>query len=120
MAYSEDFRKRALEYLDNGHTYKELYEAFKIYPSEIAKWRKLLSETGALKPQYPKTRPRKIDKTELEKALEEKPDLYLSELGKKFGCSKQAVFCALKRMKITRKKRHLHTPKNPPGSGIGM
>ena len=44
MAYSEDFRRRALEYMDAGHTYKALYEAFKIYPSAIASWRKTLAE----------------------------------------------------------------------------
>ena len=104
MAYSEDFRKRAIAYMDEGHTGKELYESFKIYPSEIGKWRKLLKETGSLEPQYRKTRAGKIDLQKLEKAIEEKPDAYLSELAKQFGCTKQAVFYALKRLKITYKK----------------
>ena len=29
MAYSKDFRERAIAYKDEGHTYEELYEAFK-------------------------------------------------------------------------------------------
>jgi transposase len=74
MAYSVDFRKRAIAYMDEGHTGKELYAAFKIYPSEIKNWRKLLEEKGSLEPQYPETRVQKIDLEELEKALEEKPD----------------------------------------------
>ena len=113
MAYSIDFRERALEYMDEGHTYKELYEAFKIYPSAISKWRKLLEETGSLKPQYRETRSRKIDKEKLSRAAEEKPDAYLSELAKPFGCTEQAVFYALKKMKITVKKNSIHTPKSP-------
>ena len=32
MAYSMDYRKRAVEYKDAGHTFKELEEAFKIPP----------------------------------------------------------------------------------------
>jgi len=32
MAYSEDYRKRAIEYKDSGHTFGELREAFKIPP----------------------------------------------------------------------------------------
>jgi transposase len=113
MAYSEDFRKRALAFMEEGHTYEELYEAFKIHPSAIASWRKLLSETGSLKPQYRKTRSGKIDKETLQRAVEEKPDAYLSELAKLFDCTEQAVFYALKKLDITVKKNSIHTPKNP-------
>ena len=112
MAYSEDYRKRAIEYMDAGHTYKELYEAFKIYPSNIEDWRRLLKETGSLKPQYRKTRRRKIDREKLAKALEEKPDAYLSELAKPFDCTEQAVFYALEKMKVTIKKNDTHIARN--------
>jgi len=111
MAYSIDFRKRAIEYIDAGHTYKELYEAFKIYPSAIERWRKLLDKTGTLEPQYNETRTGKIDLSKLQKAVEERPDAYLSELAIQFNCTKQAIFYALKRLEITLKKRHLHTLK---------
>jgi len=90
--------------MDAGHTGKELYEAFKIYPSEVNKWRKLLKETGSLKPQYRKTRARKIDLKKLEQAIKDRPDAYLSELAEEFGCTKQAIFYALKRLQITLKK----------------
>jgi transposase len=112
MAYSEDFRKRAIEYIEEGHTYKELYEAFKIYPSAIEDWRKLLEKTGSLKPQYRESRRRKIDKKKLAKAIEEKPDAYLSELAKPFDCTEQAVFYALEKMKVTIKKNDTHTARN--------
>ena len=112
MAYSVDFRKRAIAFMDEGHTDKELYEAFRIYPSNVNRWRKLLEKTNSLKPQYRKTRKRKIDLKELESALERKPDLTLLELALMFGCTKQSIAAALKKTKITRKKRHSHTPKN--------
>jgi transposase len=114
MAYSEDFRRIAIEYMDEGHTYKELYEAFKIYPSAIEDWRKLLKETGTLKPQYKETRKRKIDKAKLEEALERKPDAYLSELAKPFECTPQAVHYALEKIKITVKKNDIPIRKNQP------
>ena len=104
MAYSIDYRRRAIEYKDAGHTYKELYEAFKIYPTTLERWRKLLEKTGELNPQYKKTRKRKIDLKKLEQAIEEKPDLYLSELALMFDCTEQAIHYALKRLKITYKK----------------
>jgi transposase len=112
MAYSKDYRERAIAYLDEGHTYEELYETFKVYPSRIAEWRKLLNETGDLKPQYRKTRSRKIDLEKLEQALERKPDAYLSELAAQFNCTEQAIHYALKRLKTTVKKNSIHTPKS--------
>jgi transposase len=105
MAYSIDFRKRAIAFMDEGHTGKELREAFKIWPSEVNKWRKLLEETGSLKPKYRKTRKRKIDLQKLQQAIERKPDAYLSELAKEFNCTDSAIYYALKRLKITLKKR---------------
>jgi transposase len=112
MAYSVDFRKKAIEFMDKGHSTKELKEVFGIYPSEIGKWRKLLAQTGSLAPQYRETRAGKINMEELEKAVEERPDAYLSELAEQLGCTKQGVFYALKRLKITYKKRRLPTRKN--------
>ena len=104
MAYSEDFRRRAIEYMDEGHTGKELRAAFKIWPSEVNKWRKQLAETGSLKPQYPKTRARKIDREKLAEAVAAKPEKYQSEHAKEYGCTKQAVSYALKQLKSSRKK----------------
>lgn len=105
MAYSVDFRERAIAFMDSGHTYKELYDVFKIYPSAIEDWRKLLKENGSLAPQYDKRdSSRKIDLSKLEQAIREKPDAYLDELAQQFGCTKQAIFYAQKRLRITYKK----------------
>jgi hypothetical protein len=35
MAYSEDYRKATVEYKQNGHTFKELKEAFSITPRNL-------------------------------------------------------------------------------------
>jgi hypothetical protein len=43
----------------------------------------------------------------------EKPDAYLRELAGKFNCTGSAVFYALKKLKITRKKSVLPITKNP-------
>jgi len=110
--YSIDFRRRAIEYMDEGHSQKELYEAFKIYPSTVNDWRKLLKETGSLAPRYPKEKEGKIDLKRLEQEIERKPDATLPELAKIFGCTKQAVHTALKKVKITYKKKHSHTLNN--------
>jgi len=38
--------------------------------------------------------------------VEYNPDAYLAEIGEHFGCSDVAVGKALKKLSITRKKRH--------------
>ena len=112
MAYSEDLRKRAIEYKLEGHSDKEIQKTFKVHPSTVNRWCNLLKRTNSLAPEYKKTRKRKIDMQELERAIERKPDMTLPELAKMFDCTKQAIATALKRAKITRKKRHSHTQKN--------
>jgi transposase len=102
--YSIDFRRKAIEYWEKGHTKEELYEVFGIYPSRITAWRKLVKETGSLKPQYKETRESKIDIKKLAAELERKPDATLAELAKVFKCTDSAIFYALKRAKLTLKK----------------
>lgn len=104
MAYSEDYRKRALEYYREGHTQAEVLEVFKVHPATIRDWEARESK-GALKASYPKTRKaRKLPLGELQKYVDEHPSDFLKEIGEHFGCSGEAVRKALKKLKITVKK----------------
>ena len=114
MAYSKDFRVKAIEYWEKGHTKEELYETFGIYPSRITAWRKLLRETGSLEPQYKETRESKINMAKLSEAVERKPDATLGELARQFNCTEQAIFYALKRLKLTIKKKVSHIQSETP------
>ncbi len=114
MPYDEKYRAQAVAYKKAGHTFKELKEVFKICTRTYYTWIALYEEHGVYNPPKGKqTRTCKIVTEKLRQAIEEKPDAYLHELAKQFDCTPQAVFYALKRMKITRKKRHLPTAKNP-------
>lgn len=105
MAYSEDYRKRAVAYHREGHTQAEVFAAFKVYPKTIRDWENRI-EAGNLKPNYPKTRkPRKLPPDALARYIEEHPDAFLKEIGEQFSCSAEAVRKALKKIGITRKKR---------------
>lgn len=105
MSYSEDFRKRTIEYREEGHTLEETSKTFKVSITTIRKWEKQLSEEGNLKAKIPRRSFKKIDPDKLRKYIEENPDAYLREIAKEFGCCISAVNKALKRLKITRKKR---------------
>ena len=106
MAYSEDYRRRAIEYYREGNTQAKVQAIFKIFPSTLRDWDARFT-VGSLEPRYPETRkPRKLPPDELCRYIDEHADAFLSEIGEHFNCSAQAVRKALKKLKITRKKRH--------------
>jgi len=107
MAYDEKFRKKAVEYKDSGHTFKQLNEIFGISSSTYYKWKKNKINSGFyVLPQIVKaTRRRKIDPDELRKFVKKKPDLFLHEIAEKFNCSAVAIFKRLEQHKIKLKKR---------------
>ena len=112
MAYSEDYRKRAIEYYYEGNTQKEVQDVFKITPPTLRDWiaRK---EAGCLKAVFPKTRAaRKLPLDELEKYVKANPDAFLHEIAAYFDCSDTAVSKRLKKLSITLKKRQLATKKD--------
>lgn len=108
--YSIDYKRRAVEYRQEGHTFKELEEAFKISNQTYYLWAKEYERNF----ERPKVfrRHRKIDLAKLQQAVEEKPDAYLKELAELFDVTEQAVFYALKKLKITYKKKRSRTRKN--------
>jgi transposase len=105
MAYSEDYRRRAVEYYQSGNHQAAVKEVFKIYPSTLGDC-EARYESGSLKPSYPKPgKPRKLPSDELKAYVATNPDAFLSEIGEHFGCSAEAVRKALLKLKITLKKR---------------
>jgi len=115
-----DFRLRAVEYKEKGHTFGELKEAFGILPQTFYGWKKRL-ESGYYDNRPKQVRRRKIDKEKLMQAIEERPGIFLSELAQMFGCSPQSVHTMLKRLGINRKKtvgRFAMCPQLPEPSTI--
>ena len=109
--YSIDFIRCAVAFKDEGHTFRELKDTFNIPAETYYQWKEKL-ENGYNGEKIFRERKRKIDKDELKIAIAENPDAYLYELAEKFDCTVQAVFYALEKLKITRKKRPLLITKN--------
>jgi transposase len=112
MAYSKDYKERAVKYKDEGHTFTQLREAFGIPSETYYDWKEKL-ESGYYEIKVKRERKRKIDKEALKQAVTEKPDAFLKEYAEQFSCTPTAVFYALESLGITRKKRHLPITKNP-------
>ena len=102
MSYSGDLRKRVLEYVKNGG---KKVEAARIYG--VSRWcvYEWLSREEALvsKRPGPKTS-HKFNREELLEYLKSKPDATLKEMSLRMGVGITAIWNALKRMNISRKK----------------
>ena len=78
---------------------------FKVAIITIRKWEKQLREEGNLNKHAVKRPFRKIDPEKLREHVKSRPDDYLREIAEVFNCSESAIRKALKKLKITRKKR---------------
>ena len=103
MAYSIDFIKRAVNYKHEGHTFAQLREAFAIPAATQYDWEAKLNN-GHFALTIKGERHRKIDKAALKQAVTERPDALLKEYAEQFGCTPTAIYYALEKLTITRKK----------------
>ena len=106
MAYEKDYRKRILNfYYENGKT-KTLFQ-FNISSSTLYGWIKLKNETGNLSSRIRKRKFKVLDPEKLDEYMKnpENADKYIHEIAKDFGCEKETVRVALKKLGYTRKKQ---------------
>ena len=101
MADSLDLRKRVVDYVENGGGITKAAALFKVGRATIYRWGGKTSL--ATKVEH---RERKIDSEALRKDVEENPEARLIERARKFGVRASAICYALKKMKITRKKKN--------------
>lgn len=117
MSYERRYRERVLRYVAQGHTYAETQEVYGVSASAIKQWRKLLAQTGDLKDALPNRHFRKIDPDKLRQYVQDHPDAYLREIAEVFGCSIAGIDKTLRKLRITRKKRHPSTANGTKKSG---
>ena len=109
MSCSEDYRKRTIEYREEGHTLEKTHEVFNVSISTIRTWEKQWKEKGTLAPAPVVRRYKKIEPQRLKTYVREHPDAYPKEIALEFNCCETAVRKAFKRLGITRKKRRYIT-----------
>lgn len=109
--YSTDLRQRALQYLEETNDKMKTSQLFQVGIATIYRWVARRKQNGSIEPLRKKSFYKKIDDQKLIAYVEQNPDHFLSEIGQHFGLTLQAVFYALRRLKITRKKRPRSTRK---------
>lgn len=99
MTHSKDFRSKVLSVREKeGLTIAEVAVRFGVGVSSVVRWIKNIDQ----KPQG--FRKRKIDLEALKKDIEDYPDAYQYERAARLGVVQNAIFLALKKLKISYKK----------------
>ena len=104
MAYSTDFKQRALDYIKEGHSHVEAAKVFDVGVRTLFTWEKNLREQGHLERKKRVVKNRKIPLEELKAFVEAHPDAFLREIAAHFDCAVPSVWAALKQIKVTLKK----------------
>lgn len=101
MAYSVDFRRKVLEIKEReGLSFEEAAVRFGVGQASVFRWSKRLF------PCRKRNKPAvKIDMAALARDVEEQPDAYQHERADRLGCSQRGISDALKRLRISRKKK---------------
>jgi len=106
MIYDIKFRRRAIEYWDDGNTKRKTAAVFNISTAILQKWKSHLKSTGTLEDKKRKNTWKKIEPAKLKEYIKQNPDAYLKEIAEEFNCTDVAILKALRRLKISRKKNH--------------
>jgi transposase len=107
MTYSIDFRKKVLSIKEQENlTLLEVSNRFGVGQASVVRWSK------NIEPQATRNKPTlRLDWEALAKDVDKHPDSYQYERAARFGVSPQGIAYALKKLKISRKKQPLNTPK---------
>jgi putative transposase len=101
MSYSIDYRRRVVSFVREGGSKRDAARLFKVNVDTIYEW---LKRGKDLAPRPSKTRRRKIDKETLARHVRENPDALLRERAAVFNVTPEAIFYALRTMKIVKKR----------------
>ena len=109
MSHTTEIRERVLAYIEEGGLIKTACKIFGVSRSSIQRWRIRKALVGVLTPVERTNAPYKVDDEALKKYIERHPDAHLNELASHFALTPSGIGRALKRLKITRKKRRRST-----------
>lgn len=100
---------RKVSYLGQTNDKKIASQLFKVGIATIYRWIRQQNEKGHLEPHRREYVYRKLDYKLLAQYMKDHPDHFLLEIANYFSVTEQAIFYALKKLKITRKKKTFFT-----------
>ena len=118
MAYSTDLRKRVLDFIHTGGKKSEASRRFSVDRSTVYRW---LSAKTPFAPQKPGPKNmRCLDEAALKKHVADFPDLTQNERASHFGVSASSIRYGLRKLGITRKKKHSDIRSGAPRNGTSI
>ena len=105
MAYDKKFKKKTIEYRQKGNSIRKTAETFGISTNTLNTWLREYEEHGEFIIKPKPANNTKLTEEALLNYYDENPDSYQDEAARHFGVTQAGVSKALKRLKITRKKR---------------
>jgi transposase len=111
--YSMDLRERVAQAVDQKEgSLRQLARRFCVSLSFITRLLGLRRQTGSLEPRPPRSGPPPLldaaGLQRLRQLVQDQPDAILDELAARLACSRMTVWRALRKLRITRKKKVLH------------
>ena len=98
--YSVKFRREALKALEKkGNTIKKVAHMFGVGTDTISRWKRRVIPKRVCGTHT------KIDLEELKEDVKKYPDAYQYERAKRFGVYQNAIYCALKKIGVSYKKK---------------
>jgi transposase len=109
MAYDMKFKKKTIEYYEENGNMRRTAKIFGISTATFNSWHKEYKEHGEFLIKAKPANNTKLTEQEIQEYLDKRPDSYQEEIANHFGVTQQGISKALKRFKITRKKRRSAT-----------
>ena len=107
MTYSIDFRRKVLSIKEREQlSFEAIAQRFEVGKASVVRWSKDIEVRRTR--QKPAT---KIDMEKLRQDVEQYPDAYQSERALRLGVSQRGIGYALKRLRISRKKKRFRIQK---------
>jgi len=97
MSYSEDLRQRVIKYVGSGGSKVEAAARYGVGRDTVYRWLK------QPKPSKPGPKAPRIDTHALAEHVANNPDALLTERAAHFGMSVNGIWCAMKRLNLSKK-----------------
>lgn len=108
-SYSNDLRKRIIEYLEYGRNYEEASKLFKVSISAIGRWYRRYKEEGNYQAKNRGGSKKKIDLNGLEEYVKANENMTLKAAAKEFNVSSFTISYWLRKLGYSYKKKTFPT-----------
>ena len=107
-SYSQDFRKKVMEYVNKGNSCNRAAIKFEISSGAVMNWYKRYKTEGSYEARKVGGKKGRISEKDVENYVKNNPDFILSEMGKYFNMSAPGALYWLRKLGYSYKKKPSH------------